>query len=348
MSRYKEICGCIHIHYPLKKLNKSFSQLAEDGRVAGVDFLIINSHTPSKKNMPTYENLFEKEGYYGKILIIKSEETNDKDKQNHLLLLGGKKWHGGKESVSQVLSEIENLGYLSFVAHPEGFHKFFLYKKQYRWDDWSLKNFTGIEIWSMLFDWAKFTRIYNLPITYCSLPYNLKGPSSSLLSLWDNLSMKRKIVGIAGLDIHLLPFFFRCIDIGNKFVYSNVFKILRNHIFIEGGLTYNPQEDKKKLMDAFKKGHLFFANDRIHNSKGFYFGSEDRNFIMGDEIKLGEKLLVKNPTKAYTRIIFNGKLLWEKKVESSVFLPEKTGIYRVEAFLNGRPWIFSNHISVIT
>jgi hypothetical protein len=346
MSRYKEICGCVHIHYPLTKLRNSFNQLAEDGRVAGVDFLVINSHTPSKNNMSKYENLFEKEGYYGKTLIIKSEETNDKDKQNHLLLVGGKKWYGGKETVSQVLSEIKNTGLVSFVAHPEGFHKFFLYKKQYRWDDWSLDNFTGIEIWSMLFDWAKFTRIYNLPINYFTLPYNLKGPSTSLLSLWDRLSTKRKIVGIAGLDIHLLPSFFRCIDISNKFVYSNVFKVLRNHLFLEDGLAYNVQEDKQKIIDALAKGRLFFANDRIHNSKGFYFGTEDGNKIMGDTLSVGKKLLVKNPVKSFTRVIFNGNILWEKEVEMSTFTPKDKGVYRVEVFFNRRPWIFTNHITI--
>jgi len=345
MSRYKEICGCIHIHYPLDKLEKDFNRIAGDGEVAGVDFLVINSHTP-RKNMSRYEKLFEKEGYYGKTLVIKAEETHDREKQNHLLVIGGSKWQGSRDNAARVLSEIENSGCLSFVAHPEGFHKFFLYRKQYRWDDWSLGSFTGIEIWSMLFDWAKFTRIYNLPARYFGLPLNLKGPSSSILSLWDNLAMKRKTVGIAGLDIHLLPFFFRCLDIKNRFVYSNVFKGLRNHLLLKEGLVHNAQEDKKKIMDVLRNGHLFFANDYIYDSRGFYFGSEDGQVTMGDTGKTGRPLLVKNPVTAFTRLIFNGRALWEKELSSSVIVPERPGVYRVEVFMGSWPWIFSNHIMI--
>ena len=346
MSRYKEICGCIHIHYPLAELEKTFDYISEAGRAAGTDFLVINSHTPGK-NFVKYEKLFSKEGYYGKTLIIKAEETNDREKQNHLLVIGGEKWHGNKNDVSHVFSEVENSGCVSFVAHPEGFHKFFLYRKQYRWDDWSLDNFTGIEIWSMLFDWAKYTRIYNLPVRYFSLPFNLRGPSYSLLSLWDILSLKRKTVGIAGLDIHLLPFFLRCLDIRNRFVYSNVFKVLRNHLLLEESLSFDPVKDKKKIMDALRKGRLFFANDYISDSRGFYFGSSDECWTMGDTVSAGKPIAVKIPRRALTRLVFNGSLLWEKETESCIFTPGKPGVYRIEVFLKGLPWIFSNHIIVV-
>ncbi len=345
MSRYKEICGCIHIHYPIKKLEKTFISLAQDGQAAGIDFLIINSHTPNKK-IATYVKLFDKEGYYGRTLVINGEEAEDRLQQNHLLIIGGKKWYGNRDNISQVFSEIKNSGCLSFIAHPEGFHKFFIYRKDYRWDNRTLNDFNGIEIWSLLFDWAKFTRIYNLPIRYFCLPRNLKGPSSSLLSLWDSLAQKKTTVGIAGLDIHLLPFVLRCLDINNKFKYSNIFKVLRNHILLEEELVFKPEEDKQKIFNALRKGHLFFSNDYLSDSSGFYFGSEDGYIIMGDTINIGRPLVVKNPVSALTRLVFNGRILWENQIKTTVFVPGHPGVYRIEVFYQGLPWIFSNHISI--
>lgn len=345
MSRYKEICGCIHIHYPLKKLEQNFAGIAKDGKIAGLDFLVINSHTPEKRT-ERYEKLFDREGYYGKTLVVKAEETDDKNKQNHLLVIGGEKWYGNKNDASHVLSEVEDSGCLSFIAHPEGFHKFFLFKKQYRWDNWALDNFTGIEIWSMLFDWAKFTRAYNLPVRYFNLPRNLKGPSSSLLSTWDRLACKRKTVGIAGLDIHALPFFFRCLDIKNSFVYSNVFKVLRNHLFLREKLSNNKTEDKRKILQVLKNGNLFFANDYIADSSGFFFGGEEEDFVMGDTATVGKAVIIKNPVRAKTKLFCSGSMLWEEETEFERFIPKTPGAYRVEVCLEGLPWIFSNHIYI--
>jgi len=345
MSRYKEICGCVHIHFPLQRLEKTFECVARAGREAGVDFLVINSHTP-EKHRSRYEKLFAREGYYGKTLVIKSEEAHDKDKQNHLLLVGGDRWFGGRDRASQVIEESGKEGCLSFVAHPEGFHRFFLYRKEYRWDDWTLDGFTGIEIWSMLFDWAKFTRVYNLPCRYLDLPLNLRGPSSSLLSIWDKLAERRKTVGIAGLDIHVLPFFFRCLDVKRRFVYSNVFKVLRNHLLLKEELSFNACEDKKKILEALRLGSLFFANDYLADSSGFYFGSEGGGLIMGGSGQAGEKLIIKNPARAKTKLVFNGCALWERETEFEVFTAARPGTYRVEVSIKGFPWIFSNHILI--
>jgi len=77
MSRYTEIRGCIHIHFPLRKLENNIEVLGEYGNIAGIDFLIVNSHTP-EKNISRYKKTFQKEGYYGKTLVLTGEETDDK------------------------------------------------------------------------------------------------------------------------------------------------------------------------------------------------------------------------------------------------------------------------------
>lgn len=346
MSRYIEIRGCIHIHFPLRELGKNIELLVEYGKIAGIDFLILNSHTP-KKNISKYEKTFLKEGYYGKTLVLTGEETDDRKKQNHLLIIGGNRWYGNKDRVEEVLTRINKSNLISFIAHPDGFHKLFLLKKEYHWENWEIDGFTGIEVWSMLFDWARDTRIYNLPLRYFGFPVNLKGPTQKVLTLWDRISMKRKVVGIAGLDIHSLPFFFYILDINKSFRYYNIFKGLRDHLLIKGQLTGDSQEDKKKIMDSLKEGNLFFANDGLADSSGFFFGTEDGEKTMGDTVEKGTSLIVRCPVKATVYIIFNGSIISEEGTEKKEFCPEKDGVYRVEVKLNGNPWIFTNHIKVI-
>jgi hypothetical protein len=346
MSRYRELCGCIHIHYPLQKLEETFEPVGKEGNIAGLDFLILNSHTP-QKNLARYEKTFKREGYFGRTLVINGEETNDKNKQNHLLVIGGSRWYGNKDKTTQVLSEITRENCLSFVPHPEGVHKLFLLKKRYCWEDWGMDNFTGIEIWSMLFDWAKTTRLYNLPVRYLGFPDNLTGPSSSILKRWDNFSINRKVVGMAGLDIHTLPLFFKPLDIKKSFAYHSIFKALRNHILLEEPLNGNLQGDKNKILDGLRSGRLFFANDLVADSSGFYFGTEDEKFIMGDAVPAGSLLIVKSPVEAKIKIVFNGYRVWEGETATKRFIPENSGVYRVEVTLNKKPWIFSNHIRII-
>ncbi|MCX8082899.1 MAG: hypothetical protein N3D17_05840 [bacterium] len=345
MSRYTEITGCIHIHYPLRKLEKKIELLGKVGEEAGLNFLIINSHTP-EKNSKKYENIFKKEGYYGKTLVITAEETDDKRRQNHLLIIGGDRWYGKRKTAEDVLCDIKPYNIISFVAHPDGYHRLFIIKKQHLWENWDLDGFTGIEVWSMLFDWARDTRVYNLPLRYLGFPHNLKGPSKNILSVWDELYIKKKVVGIAGLDIHNLPFFFRMLDIKKCFQYSSIFKCLRNHILLKEPLTGNPEKDKKNIIGSIKSGSLFFANDLIFNSSGFFFGTEDGENIMGDAVPFGTTLFIKNPLKTKTRIICNGRIIFEEEIEYKKFRTEIKGIYRIEVERYGKPWIFSNPVSV--
>ncbi|MCM8829881.1 MAG: hypothetical protein NC824_02660 [Candidatus Omnitrophica bacterium] len=345
MSRYAEIKGCIHIHFPLIKLENKIERLGMEGEKAGVHFIIINSHTP-EKNLQKYERTFEKEGYYGKTLIINAEETDDKRRQNHLLVIGGKNWYGNKDNVEDVLAAIDKNTTVSFVAHPDGSHKLFLIKKQHLWTEKDIDGFTGIEIWSMLFDWAENTRVYNLPIRYFGFPYNLRGPKKNVLAMWDTLSLKRKVIGIAGLDIHSLPFIFYLLDINKSFRYYRIFKGLRNHLLLKEPLIGNPEKDKANIINTLKNGSLFFSNDLIADSSGFFFGTEDGEETMGDIVPIGIPLVVRNPLKANTRIIYNGIPIIEELVETKKFIPEKEGIYRIEVEYKGKNWIFSNHIRV--
>ncbi len=346
MSRFHEIKGCAHVHIPLSMLEVNLDPVGEAGEKAGVDFVIINSHTPEKRR-EKYEKLFSYERYYGGTLVIKGEEADNANRKNHVIFAGPDRWLGHNRDTSSLLEAINREEGVSFIAHPEGFHKIFAVKKDYRWQDWDINSFTGIEMWSLLFDWTRTTRIYNIPARYLSIPYSLEGPSSRMLDIWDTLSLERRVVGIAGLDIHRLPLLFRLLDVRRIFSYEKIFRTLRNHLLLRERMKGNVWEDKKNIIRTFRRGNLFFANDYISPSDGFFFGGEDESFVMGDTADTDARIIVSLPRRCRVRLLVNGKIGWEEETECRSFKAGKPGVYRIEAFLNGKPWIFSNHIRIM-
>lgn len=343
MSRYYEISGCIHIHFPLNWGGKGVELMGLKGIEANADFLILTSHTP-QKHPERFKEILEAENYYGKTLVISGEEVHDETKESHALVIDHSKWTGLEKSFSDTFHEIAREKTLSFIAHPDGYHNLFLVGNDHRWKRWEIEDVAGIEVWSLLFDWIASTHIVNLPLRYMNFPSNLKGPGSYNLSLWDNLSQRKKTVGIAGLDIHAIPFPF--LDVKKTFRYENVFKILRNHLLLKKPLSGNFIEDKTLILECLKKGNLFFANDLLRESKHFYFGDANGDFFMGDKIEPGKEVVVEIPVKTKTRLLKNGKIIWEGEIENKKFILEKEGHYRIEVFLADKHWIFSNHICV--
>ncbi len=338
MSRYTEICGVIHVHFPLKKGKKYIPFIAEEGRKAGLDFIILTSHTP-KKNTWKYNYVFDFEGYYENLLIMHTEEI-DKNKKDHFILIGEKKW--AQKSIEEILNR-DNL--IKLVAHPYGKHRLFFIKKDYRWKRWN-DNFDGIEVWSLLFEWADKTRIYNIPVRYLKFPHNVGVPDKKILKKWDELNLRRKVIGFAGLDIHSLPFYFKIFDFKKNFRYKNVFNTLRNHIYLKEGLSGDFEMDKIKILKAIKNGNLFFSNDFLIESSGFYFGEKNGKYFCGEEGKINDIILIRNPFVAKTKLIRNGEVIIEEEIKEKEIKIEKEGNYRVEVFLENKNWIFSNNIYI--
>lgn len=341
MSIYNEICGVIHVHFPKKKWKKYIEIIQKESKKSNIDFIILTSHTP-KKNKEKYKDLFEIDGYYENVLIIHAEEV-DKKKKDHFILIGKKKWTFDNEIENILKSRNENL--IKLVVHPYGKHRLFFVKKDYKWRKWN-ENFDGIEIWSLLFDWADKTKIYNIPIRYLFFPSNLSSPSEKILKKWDYLNLKRKVIGFAGLDIHNLPKYLKIFDFKKSFSYKNVFKTLRNHIYLKDKLTGDLEKDKNKILKGIKNGNFFFSNDYLRDSKGFYFGEKEGKYVCGEKGKIGDIILIKNPILARTRLIRNGEIIMEKEIKEENFKIEKEGNYRVEVFWEDKNWIFSNNIYI--
>jgi len=338
-----EYTGCLHVHISPGKHHDLLDEIAYDAKKASLNFLLLTPHTPSSLKHQEY---FSVEGYRNNVLILAGEEADEKSGKNHILVYGNKNWLG-KKPVETMVSSIKENDLLSFAAHPDGKHRLFGFESDHRWTKRHLlENLSGIEVWSLLFDFSRKTNPSNVVFRYFGFPENLDGPLSSTLKLWDRILEKRKFTGVAGLDIHHLKFGMKYLDIKKTFEYGFAFKVLRNHLLCEECLSGDIEKDIKIIAGAFKKGRLFFANDFLADSKGFFFGSEDKKITMGDSIKIGENLLVKLPEKCDVIIKNKGEEFFHKNINELIFHPKYPGWCRVEAYYKERPWIFSNPIYI--
>jgi len=323
-------------------MENGINLIAKSANSANLDFIILTSHVP-EKNPNKYKKIIEFNKYCGKTIVISGQETNDKYKKNHLIIAGGKIWYRKKERIEEILYKLKNEDVLTIVPHPFGSHKLFFKKKSYPWENWKNK-FDCIEVWSLLFDWASFTNPFNLPLRYFMFPHNLNGPDKRAISKWEMLSKKRKISAVAGLDIHNIPSILKFFDIKKNFRYETSFKILKNHLFLKEKLSGNSYHDIKKILKCLKEGNLYFSNDYLKDSSGFYFGEESGNFLMGDNGELGKKIIVEVPFKGEIKLIKDGKIVVRQEGKHIKYLVEEKGNYRVEVYFNNKAWIISNII----
>jgi len=127
--------------------------------------------------------------------------------------------------------------------------------------------------------------------------------------------------------------------------FEQIFQIYTTHIIA-------PERQANPILDALRHGHAYIAFDFLGYVPNFMFYAQagDRKVMMGDEIPMtpGLKLKVEMPAAADKVVILGNGSEFATGTNVSTFEFEPTGaaVYRVEAYRNGHPWIYSNPIYV--
>jgi hypothetical protein len=160
--------------------------------------------------------------------------------------------------------------------------------------------------------------------------------------------MKKKTVGIAGVDAHAFPVKAGPLTV-EIFPYKVHFKTLRSYIVLEKPISRELALARRQLYDAIRDCRLFFANVRWGNADHFefYAANGEQKVCCGGKINLHRTYLhIKLPQRAIVRLIHNGQCCLETMSDQLDYLVPAQGIYRVEAWKGKRGWIFSNHITI--
>ncbi len=345
-----EYVGSIHVHTVFSDGSGEVKEIAGYAEETGLDFIIITDHNTLRALNEGYEK------WYGKTLVLIGCEINDKENKNHYLAFNVNKTYSTRLPASEYVNQIQQDGGIGFIAHPHEKRSSMEKHPPYPWSEWDIPNFTGIEIWNHMSEWMEGLTDQNKYNYFVHPLRSIIAPAKETLSIWDKLNIKRRVVGIGGVDAHahrmnLLGFF----EV-EVFPYKVMFKSIRTHIITDkkieiGNTSHKLKKTKLIIYNALESGRCFVSNAYHGDARGFQFYAETDNkiFQMGDSVgnKGKIKLRIKLPSILGTiKLVQNGSIIDTVKADAAEFIVKDKGVYRAEVYLDNNAWIFSNHIRI--
>jgi hypothetical protein len=348
-----EVVVNLHMHTRYSDGSGIHRDIARAAFAAGVDAVIVTDHNILVQGF---------EGYYKektkKILMLIGEEVHDQARdpqKNHLLVFGaGRELAAFAENPQQLINQVRDAGGLSFLAHPDDPEAPAFREVDISWVDWSVQNFTGIELWNALSELKTIVPTKVHGAFYALFPALVAHqPIPSTLAKWDELlALGRPVVAIGGSDAHALHMSLGPIH-RVIFPYEFHFRTVNTHVLTSEPMNGEATRDKKLIYEAMAAGHCFVGYDLPAPTRGFNFSGQgkDQNAIMGDELpaKGGVTLQARLPAHAEIRLIKDGNLIqtWKNQL-SCTHITSEPGVYRIEAYRRYlgrlRGWIYSNPI----
>lgn len=344
IDRFVRVSGVAHIHTTHSDGGGTVADIESAAAAAGLDFVIVTDHN-SLAAKP-------REGYgdTGVLTIVGTEISNH---EGHLLAVGlpAPTYRFSGDGLD-TLRDLDDLGSLSFAAHPES------PREDLRWTGWNLPGDWGIEILNGDSQWraAGWTSLLATALLYplnsdYSLLRLLRRPAA--LSRWDDLLARRHAPAIAGADAHgtlrpaaaTLPLP----------TYEAVFRIAQNYVLLEQPLSGNAPADTAAILAALARGRAYIGVGALAPADRFFFLAErdGSRWTMGDTVASGGPVQLQaggaRPANARITLYRNGVTVAtaDGPLDTRVTEP---GVYRVEVQVPGWdvPWVVSNPIYVLT
>jgi hypothetical protein len=208
----------------------------------------------------------------------------------------------------------------------------------------------GIELWSLTTDAAEAWRTPQEAWRWLRDPEAAValGPPAHHLRRWDELSSRRRVPAIGGLDGHAPGLRVRG-RVRSPLSHTRTFSLLRTHLLCDGPLTGVVDDDRATLLRAMATGSAWLTCPFVATAHGARFWAERPDgapVAMGGEAPAGPAVLrVRLPRASDLVILRDGRPVHDARaaVEADCDV-EHTGVYRVEARIDGRLWLLSNPI----
>jgi hypothetical protein len=346
--RLRPVRGAIHVHTDYDDGYGSIEEVVDAAEAAGLDYLVVTDH---------HDTYAARDGWRGRVggrrvLVVVGAEYRTA-KKHHLLGAGiDVKVATPRMPNEEALRVLKNLNAATWIAHPQGCRQWGLPSLP-PWTEWGLTGYDGIEMWSYMHDWLRDLRLWRLP-RMCREPGRwVRGPDAGVLRAWDTEAEARRVAGLGGLDVHAKPL---PLGLGRLFSwarggilpYRHCFEAFAHHVYVPASWGDDDQCDRLALLDSLKEGTGWASHEALAPGRDFHFLLEDgaEQVPLGCERlwRAGQRLLVRSPRAATLRIVRRGEAVCETEGTELDHEPAEPGAYRVEAFLEGRPWIYTNHV----
>lgn len=344
-----EYSTVIHVHSKYSDGSANIPEIARYASEVGVDAILMTDHNTLR---PLKDGL---EGWFDSTLVLIGTEINDQKNENHYLAFGISNTFDNRLSAVEYVRKVKEEEGIGFIAHPFEVRKHMDEHPPFPWTAWESEDYTGIEIWNHMSEWMEGLTEQNKYQRFVHPLKSVLAPEPQAVKIWDEVSKKRRVVGIAGVDAHAHKhnvFGFFELEI---FPYKILFKSIRTNVLCESPLQKgnSPEEiklNKRLIYDALKNGRCYIGNFYHADPKGFRFFAEtgEKIYQMGDFIpaempKIRLRVNLPNVV-AEIKLVKNGETIDAVNGSEGMWEITNKGIYRIEVFLDENAWIYSNHI----
>lgn len=333
---YYDYRGVTNVHSSLSLGSGSVQEVINGAQEAGLDFLFL-----------TDLNLFAAnsvpEGYHRQTLVLAAAEYSYLD--SRLLLYDISRRHQ-LDSLGQAQVLLADLlsqsgpdaqQDLIILAHPS--------KPGFSWSGVYPSGLDGLEVINLKSVWQHAWNSSKISFLWSALVYPFNSHLALLrlyeepqyeLTLWDQLSTSRRMIGMAGADATA-----KTSPIGRFYLkfpaYQTSFGLVSNHVLLRSELTGETESDRRKILKALSEGQFYFSLDVLGNPKGFMAFVQDgeRTHPMGSRIKWapGMKIMVHLPHKPSTpfesAILKDGQHIMSSNSVDTTYEIHGPGVYRV-------------------
>jgi hypothetical protein len=334
----------VHLHSTHSDGTGTVAEIARDGQRAGVDVVLLTDHD----NLDAAQ--LGEEGWYGGTLLLAGHEVSPPTR-NHMLAFGTREkidWAG--RTPAEISQAVRDAGGFGIAAHPfseasDPFRRVRSLGESMRWDD--LECLDGIEVWSFVSDNGQNVRGVGDALRFIARPERyVTHPPRRNLEEWDRLAVRRRVVGVGGLDAH--QFGVRVLGRALRLMsYHRSFRQLRTNVLVREALDGDLDHDRELVLEALREGRCYIAAHAVAPGRGFRFYAE--GVEMGAEAPFaGQELRVELPRPAEVRLLRDGDEVASADGAELSHAAEGPGVYRVEAYLETygqrRTWILSNPV----
>jgi hypothetical protein len=338
--------GALHMHTLFSDGTGTVEELALAARRAGLRWIIITDHD-------TLEAAPSAGWMHDVLVIVGHEITPD---HNHFLALNVNEVIDNTLAPQDFVDAVYARGGFGIIAHPDE-QVANSFKDIYRWDDWSVDGPrqregkpVGIELWNLLSDWGEHLTQRNKELLFMFPRLGLSGPTADTLAWWDRLNMSgKRTFGVGGVDAHA---FKKRAPWGEVEIFSYYwnFRTLTNYLLLDNELSSDAETATHQVYAALAAGRSYFVNRIDGECAALQFVAErpGQRWQVGDTpcLKDGPLTMSADPgCQCELHLIYNGKLLvrGRRVLRHTITQP---GVYRLEAYRKGRPWLYSNPIYV--
>jgi hypothetical protein len=342
-----DVSCVVHVHTTYSDGTATVPELLDTARAAGAEAVLLTDHDSLGARRDGWEGAHD-----GVFLLVGTEVS---PRQGHYLAFGvtDEIPHAGR-SAREIAAAVRAAGGIGFAAHPFSAGGHMLYPPLARrvvlphgWP--ALDAADGIELWSLTTDAAEGWRTPAQAWRWLRDPEAAvaAGPPAHHLRRWDELSRRRRLPALGGLDGHAPG-----VRVGGRvrspLSHARTFGLLRTHLVCERRLGGDVDADRSTLLAALRAGSAWITCPFVapaHGSRLWAERADGTTVAMGGEAPAGRaRLCARLPAAAEIVLVHDGAPLHRAHGDALDVEVERAGVYRIEARIDGRLWLLSNPI----